>query len=207
VDTLGSIENALDEAQSMGTEHFIFGDINNHGAVSPKPTQEEQNMPTEKKSPVTLDKLEAEAPDLLQDIRQKAADGVDLEPARKEGAAAERENVLALAKVHFGETETGKFEALVNSGMTVDMYQAAKDAIGQPEPKAKTSDKMDQMLEGIQNAGAENPGAGSIVSGPASFDEAWQAIKSEKGCSTEDAMKQAVRKHPDLHSAMIGGNA
>ena len=207
VDEIGNFETALATARKAGFESWFYGKTLT-GALSP--TREEGDiMPNEK---VTLEKLEAEAPGLLKDIRQAAMDGVDPEPARKEGATAEREKIIALAKVHFGEAETGKFEALVNSGATVEMYQAMKEAMPQPaEPKgAGKTEKMDTMLAAIQGAGAENPGAGSHVSGPGNFTEAWKAIKDEKGCTTEAAMKEAVKKYPDLHKAFISqpaGNA
>ena len=42
------------------------------------------------------------------------------------------------------------------------------------------------------------------MSTPRSFDEAWKGIKTmNPGCSTEDAMKQAVRDYPGLHATML----
>ena len=38
---------------------------------------------------------------------------------------------------------------------------------------------------------------------PRTFTEAWQKIKSEEQCSTEAAMKKAVRLWPDLHESYL----
>lgn len=43
------------------------------------------------------------------------------------------------------------------------------------------------------------------IPGPRNFTEAWQQIKEHAQCSTEDALKQAVRKFPDLHKIFIYG--
>jgi hypothetical protein len=46
------------------------------------------------------------------------------------------------------------------------------------------------------------------MSTPRSFDEAWKGIKTmNPGCSTEDAMKQAVRDFPSLHAVMLEKSA
>ncbi len=45
----------------------------------------------------------------------------------------------------------------------------------------------------------------AAVSGPKTFTEAWQSIKDREGCTTESAMKQAVRDYPALHKLFIFG--
>jgi capsid assembly protease len=204
VDQIGNFDTALDVSQAMGFENYFYGKTST-GAKTPI-IKEGNDMPNDNKG-VTLEKLESDAPVLLGEIRQAAINGVDLEPSMKEGAEKERKKILALAEVHFAGDD-GKFAKLVESGASVEMYQAMKDAM--PEPaKAEKSEKMDEMLEEIQNSGSENPGAGAGATGPKNFTEAWHAVKEEKGCSTEDAMKQAVRDYPELHKTFIGesGNA
>jgi len=208
VDEIGNFETALETARSMGVEQFIFG--YKPGAKSPT-KQEGDTMPKEKTgSSITLDRLEAEAPDLVAEIRSDAIASVDPEPARAEGATAERDNILALATVHFGEDPAKSFAAIVTSGASVEMYSAMKSAMPEAKkPEGEKPDKMGEMLDVIKKSGADNPGAGAGASGPRNFSEAWTAIKAETKCSTEVAMKQAVRKYPDLHKSFIGqaGNA
>ena len=46
------------------------------------------------------------------------------------------------------------------------------------------------------------------MSTPRSFDEAWKSIKvMNPGCSTEDAMREAVKDYPGLHAVMLEKSA
>jgi hypothetical protein len=38
---------------------------------------------------------------------------------------------------------------------------------------------------------------------PASFDDTWRAIRAEKKCSIQAAMKEAAQKHPQMHEAYL----
>jgi len=196
-DRVGSWETALEIAQDMGLKTYLFGKI---------PDKEEYIM-SETNRPITLDRLEAEAPELVGKIRDAAAAAVDMEPARAEGAASERDRILGLAEVQFGEEQAARLKGLVDSAITVDQFKAVRaldptPAVEKIEPK---TEKMDEMLTAIQAAGAANPGADSAPGGPVSFTAAWQGIKTEKGCSAEQAMKEAVRTYPDLHAAFLNG--
>lgn len=195
IDRIGTFETALEIAQDMGFNHYLFGRT---------PNKEDYIMPDNTSiKPVTLERLEAEAPDLVKSIRADAAAGVDLDPAREQGRAAERDHILALAKAYFGDESAQKFEALVISGATVEMYEAMKAAMPKEQTAPPSPDKMGEMLDAIQQAGAENPGADGKVGGPTDFNSAWKGIKAEKNCSTAQAMKLAVRTYPDLHKTYL----
>lgn len=69
-------------------------------------------------------------------------------------------------------------------------------------------DLHDKSLKSQREPQGTTPTATAPTGGkPRTFTEAWQSIKAEGNCSTEYAMKQAVRKHPDLHKAMLAGKA
>jgi len=199
IDRIGSFETALEIAQDMGRTHYIFGII---------PSKEDYIMPNETVTkPITLERLEAEIPDLMKQIRADAAAGVDPEPFRKEGAAAEQARIMGLTEAQFGEEVAAQLKGLVGSNVTVDQLKAIRALNPKPEtPEPRQpADKMGDMLQAIKEAGAENPGADSTPGGPATFSDAWKAIKAETNCSTEQAMKQAVRNYPDLHTAFLRG--
>jgi capsid assembly protease len=197
IDRIGSFETAIEIAQDMGRNHYIFGTI---------PSKEDYIMPSENVTkPITLERLEAEVPDMVKQIRADAAKGVDLEPARQEGAGAERERILGLAEAEFGDVMAGKLKGLVDSNVTVDQLKAIRALDPKPETQApqKPTAKMDEMLAAIQDAGPDNPGPNPLSQGPGDFVAAWQAIKAEKGCTVADAMKQAVKAYPELHKTYL----
>jgi len=166
-----------------------------------------------KKMEINLKFLQENHADIVEKIQKEAKASVDLASAMSEGAQTERDKILALAKVHFGDEKAEQFEAVVNTGATVEMYQAMKAAMpAAVDPEPGKPDKMGEMLTAIQSAGADNPGMdGGSGSVPGNFTEAWTSIKNETGCTTEAAMKAAVRDYPDLHKLMISridaGNA
>ena len=45
------------------------------------------------------------------------------------------------------------------------------------------------------------------ISTPRSFAEAWKGIKLVNNCSTEDAMREAVKDYPGLHAVMLEKSA
>lgn len=200
VDEIGNFETALETARSMAGKQRIFGV--NRGASAPK--KKEGKMPDKKKTevraPITIEALEAEAPDLLEQIRAEGVASVDVESERTAGGLEERERILGLAGVRFGEEVAGKFQAIVESGVTVEQFTAVTNVDALAD---KSADKMSEMLDELKKAGAENPGAGAAASGPGNFTEAWQAIKEERGCSTEEAMKRAVKGYPKLHESFL----
>ena len=68
-----------------------------------------------------LNQLRAEYPDLVKQIEQNA---VNPETVKKQAAAVERKRLIGLAKIQFGDDAGGKFEAVINSGVTVEQFKA-----------------------------------------------------------------------------------
>lgn len=214
VDRIGSFEAAMDAVRDMAKNQRIFG--SRWGAIVPQAKRKENLIMPKTTKPeaatLTVDVLSAEYPDLVKEIRNEGAASVDVDALRQAGADSERERILGLAGIQFGEDEAGRFRAIVESGVTVEQFEAVRAVTPQSAEVPERPDKMDEMLEAIQDAGSENPGPNSQVKGPADFTEAWKAIKQELGCSTEKAMKKAVKAYPDLHSTFLkqpapGGNA
>jgi len=93
------------------------------------------------------------------------------------------------------------FAELVASGVTSGQYAVLKKM--QPKQESK-EDLKTQILEELKSDSIGDLGAGGDTS-PKTFMEAWQAIKDETKCSTEQAMSKAVQDYPDLYDAMKGG--
>ncbi len=118
----------------------------------------------------TYEQLKAAAPEILKaaedTAREDGVKSVDLGPATKEAAEAERARILGMAEVHFGEDAGAKFKALVESGISVEQYKATVAAIGKPEPdKGAEEEARKAALEALKAAGAPNPGAGDPPAG------------------------------------------
>jgi len=208
VDRIGNFEEAMETVRKMAKNQRIFG--NRWGAIVPQTRTKEDNvMPktTNQDGPVTVAELEAAHPDLVMDIRNEAIAGVDIETPRQAGADTERERIMGLAGIQFGEDETGKFRAIVESGVSVEQFEAVRAVTPQSADTPENPDKMGEMLDAIQETGPDNPGPNGQGTGPADFTEAWKAIKQEENCSTEAAMKKAVKAHPGLHDAFLHGQS
>ncbi|MBN1105805.1 MAG: signal peptide peptidase SppA [Deltaproteobacteria bacterium] len=196
VDDTGAFEDAVEIALSMAEDRKRK---NKRGMA---PGRREDNMLGKNKGtetiPLTLETLRADHPDLVEALQAEGAATVNL----TEALSLERERILGLAGIQFGTDACDKFRAIVESGITMEQFKAVR-GLEAKAPENKVTQKMEEMLEAIQSAGPENPGAGGASTGPRDFTEAWQAIKEEKKCSTEEAMKKAVKLYPDLHKAYL----
>ena len=202
-DEIGSFETALETALAMADR----GEIISQQPGAQAPAKKEGIMLNSKKkteiAPVTLETLQSEHADLVEQIRAEGADGVNTEEIAETAAAAERERVLGLAGVQLGEETAGRLRAVVESGVTVEQFTAV--SASQPEAAEEAGQgKMGKMLEAIQDAGPDNPGQGGRVAGPANFEDAWKAIEKDEQCGRQEALKRAVARFPELHKAYLG---
>jgi len=202
VHEMGNFETAMETALDMADQGAKY--ITTTGAAAPKKREDNTMFKPKMKegdTPLTLEILQADYPDLVGQIEKQGAEGVDVETPVNEAATAERDRILGLANIQFGADAGEKFKAVVDSGVTVKQFQAVSDA--GPEGEAPDDGKIGEMLEAIHDAGSENPGQGVTVGGPADFVEAWKAIQKETGCTVQDAIKKAVDAYPDLHKAYL----
>lgn len=210
-DEVGGLDTAIEAAQELveaaGPKPFNV----NWGASASAKEKEYAMSKQETAAPAieTVEQLAAAFPGLAEQLRQQGRESVDLEGARSAAVSDESARILGLAAVMFGEEQGDKFKALVASGITVDQYQAVRgagDTSGEepesPEAAAVANAKQD-MLAAINAAGPENPGAGAGSDAPASFEEAWKAVKAEENCSVQEAMKRVAARHPELHTQYL----
>ena len=204
-DSLGSIEDAVDTVLEMadqqnGKHYFQYGGNSKMGPVEIK----------------TLEQLQAAFPELCSKLSEQArAEGVksvDLKAPVTEATQAATDRILGLAGIHFGKETADKFAGIVNEGLTVSQYQKITEAMGYQPPvlqQKKTDADADaefkqQMLKGLENAGAGDVGAGGgNAQGPQTWEEALSVIQAEQKCSRGQAIKRAVQLYPELHQKYL----
>ncbi|MDY6903697.1 MAG: signal peptide peptidase SppA [Thermodesulfobacteriota bacterium] len=193
VDRLGTLDDAIDLAGSGDAAAFYK-------------SQEEKETAMSQNEIKTVEQLSATYPDLCRQVAETAAAGVDMETPRTEAVLTETDRILALAKVHFGDEATEKFEGIVRGGISADQYKAMADALAAPETAGEDPDGdfKQKVLDGINNAGATDVGAGNAGGKDTDdFMAMVKSIKDEEQCTLSVAMSRAAKKHPDLHKAYI----
>ena len=119
---------------------------------------------------------------------------------QKESADAERNRVLGIIAVELGDECAAKYRALVESGVTVEQYQAIKAM--QPAA-AQKDDKKDEILSALHRASPENPGPTSGKEGAKDYMIRVEEHAAAHKCSKTEAM-QAVRKaNPKEYQAWL----
>jgi signal peptide peptidase SppA len=202
-DRIGNLQTAVDLALSLAGDERKTKPYNAGGRASGK------EFAMDPKDIKTSVQLAAAYPELVAQIRDEAAKGVDLAKPRTEGASAEKERILGLAAIQFGEEPGGKFKALVDSGISVEAFKAVKAL---EPPPAKTDEsaedkKKAEMLAAIKASGAANPGAGKgdTASGKdflALVDE-YEAVHK---VPRHTALQKVMGLHPEKHREYIQGS-
>jgi capsid assembly protease len=203
-DDTGTFNDALAAAVELVPEasgpSFYFSQTS--GAFAPGKEFSMKNGQQDKITPKTADELAVLFPDLCAEIRKQGENGVDTAAIGEQAATGERDRILAIAKIHFGEESAGKFEAVINTGVTAEQYQAIRpEPVKSEEEKALEAAKA-ETLKAIQDAGADNPGAGS-----GGDDKDFMALVEEtaerKKISKTQAMQLVARDNPQLHQAYL----
>jgi hypothetical protein len=162
----------------------------------------------------SIEDLKAKYPELVQEIEDKARDGVNNEQTLKsvagEARTQERDRILGLADVQFGEEGGQKFRAVVDSGVTVEQFKAVSEVTGKAPVEEPESDEANtvndakkEMLDAIEGAGAENPGSGNSSGQQANFMKLVDDYQKEHKCSKYEAMQAVNRENPDLRKSYL----
>ena len=203
-DTTGTFSDALEAAVELIPEasgpSFYFSP--GSGAVAPGKEFSMKNGQQDKITPKTADELAALFPNLCAEIRKQGENDVDTAAIGERAVTGERDRILAIAKIHFGEEAAGKFEAVINTGVTAEQYHAIRpEPVKSEEEKAIEAAKAD-TLKAIQEAGADNPGAGG-----GGEDKDFMSVVEEtaerKKISKSKAMQLVAKQNPELHQAFL----
>lgn len=196
VDQVGNIETAMETALEMTRR---AGGRQFQTAIGGK-TMDKNQVKIE-----SVEQLAAAYPGLVTEIRETSVRTVDQAALRAEGAKSEQDRILAMAKVQFGEEMAAKFAKVIQTGVTVEQFQAiqaaaatgaggagsggAGGAAGEDEAKRK------ELLAALQASGAANPGAGGQTSLQTDkpfltlVDEYVMTHKTDKGVAIQACMK------------------
>lgn len=158
-----------------------------------------------KERTMNLSELKAENPDLVAQILAEGVKSVDTAKLTSDAVGVEKERILGLAKIQFGDDASKKFEAVVTSDITVAQFQAVRDMNPAPEPKKP--DVNAEMLAALHKAGAENPGANQGASqGTATGKDFMAQVNEYKllmKCDTTVAMQAVMKSDPASHEAYL----
>ncbi|HSV27260.1 MAG TPA: signal peptide peptidase SppA [Sedimentisphaerales bacterium] len=204
IDKIGDIGAAIDAALALtadkGNRKTNYAGGNPPGK---EPIMEGKNQVA---SITTIEQLAAAYPALVASIREDGAKSVDIAAFKTEAARLEKERVVGLAAVSFGEEAGQKFRAIVESGLNVEQFRAVRQAM----PEARVADdaeakKREEMLAAIKASGADNPGSGSqpVPHGSKDFMAVVEEYIAMHKCSRTDAMKKVIADHPALHKEYL----
>ncbi len=198
-DTVGSFDAAIEQALKLAG--------NGSGKITTFITKEatmknKDKATAENNTPKTVEELEAMYPDLTSRLRQQAIDD-----AQADTADAEKERIIGLANVHFGEEAGSRFAAIINTGVTVEQYKAIRgDAPpeGEAAESKKVAEEKAKMLEALHNAAPENPGAGaSQPGGSKDFMAMVEEYQAMHKCTKAEAMAAVMKADPKAHEEYI----
>ena len=203
-DDTGTFNDALDAAVELIPEasgpSFYFS--RSSGAIAPEKGFSMKNGQQDKVIPKTADQLAELFPDLCAEIRKQGEDGVDTAAITDQATTGERDRILAIAKIHFGEEPAGKFEAVINTGVTAEQYQAIRPKPVKSEEEKAIEAAKAETLKAIQEAGADNPGAGGGVENK-DFMAVVEETAERKKISKTEAMQIVTVQNPELHQAFL----
>ena len=158
------------------------------------------------------EQLKAAAPEILKaaedTARQDGIKSVDVAKAKTESAAEQRVLISGLAEVHFGAEAGAKFKALIESGISVEQYQATVAAIGKPADVPTSEEKAQAAaLEALKQSGAQNPGAGDATAASGKdYMTLVEEHRAQHKCSKTEAMMAVNRSHPQARQDYITKN-
>ena len=204
-DESGTFSNALSVAVEMIPDAGgqLYYQPRFTGAVAPGKEFVVKTDQLQTIAPKTANELVALFPELCANIRQQGADGVDAGGAVVEAATTERDRIIGLAGVHFGEEIAGKFEAIIKTGVTVEQYKAIRpEAVISEEQKSLDAAKA-ATLAAIQQTGADNPGAGGGDDGSKGFLTLVEETMDHKSCTRREAMKIVMRANAKAHETYL----
>lgn len=202
-DDTGGMEAAIEAAVSLvkgNTPSIAY-------SVTKTNIKEEDIMKIE-----TVQELKKAYPDLSAKLIEEGAAGVNQDDIRSGAAAAEKDRILGLAIVQFGEETGDKFKAIVESGVSVDQFKAIQATLPKPAaPAAETGQEAtavaqakNEMLEAMHQAAPENPGANNgTQQTEKNFMTLVKEYQSVHKCGRVAAMQEVMKEHPEAHTAYL----
>ena len=203
-DLTGTLRTAVDRALSLTGRESDQNIVNLQGGNFPGKELVMSDKQEQATSIVTVGQLAAAYPALAEALRKEGAGSIDQAKIRTEASNSEKERILGLVGIQFGEEAEKKLRAIADQGITPEAFKAVRDAMGESENASGVKDK-EKILAALKGSGAENPGAGNHAGtqGDKDFmvlvDEYAQARKVSKTV----AMQAVMRMYPEAHKNYI----
>lgn len=151
---------------------------------------------------LTIEQLVEAFPNLVLEVQENAKKAAD--EAGKIALKSERDRVVELTKVQFGDEQGEAFGKLVHSDITPELFRATKDLAGVPETDTDKDQKA-EILEGLRGAGAENVGAGGDADQGSEKDymTVCREYQMQHKCTLLEAQRAVSKLNPDLRKQYI----
>lgn len=147
----------------------------------------------------SVEQLTAEYPDLVEQIKKSAAAG-----ATTEAVNGERLRICGLVSIQFGSEPGDKFKKIVETGTTVEQFQAIRDLNPPQQKEDEEAKARAKALEALKQSGADNPGSGA---GAGKTDKDFMTMVSEYQAThkvTKGTAIEAVQAlYPQAHEAWL----
>ena len=112
----------------------------------------------------------------------------------------EKNRIVGLVNIQFGEDAGETFKSVVETGVTIDQFAA----IQKTQPKQKSTGSQAEMLEAIHKAGAGDVGHGDQQTGTGKdfLVQVDEHVALHK-CSKTIAMQEVIKKDSGAHEAYL----
>jgi hypothetical protein len=150
----------------------------------------------------TVDVLTAAFPELVMEAQDKAVEAVR-EKTRQEAITEERDRIIELVDIQFGEEQAAGLRKVIEEGVTSSQLKAIKALTPEPPEDDPEDLKQAEMLKAIQDAGSDNPGADGDQGDEKDFMVRVEEYKLANKCRLIDAIGAVSRQDPKAHEAYI----
>jgi len=198
VDSIGNYEAARERAASMAND----GNTRKQGAIKMSEIK-------------TIEALTEKYPSLVAQIVEQAEQNGESKAMEtvEQARDGERDRVLDLISAQFGDEAGEKMKTIVESGVTVEQFQAIKGLAGDGGnvQGEKESDEeraaREAALKAIEDSGADNPGADAGATGQNGKDYLTLVAeyKEQHKCGAIEAQTAISKAYPDKKREFLEG--
>ena len=118
---------------------------------------------------------------------------------RESLSTTEMSRILALAKAQFGEEAGKKFGALIETGVSPEVFKFLSENSGQQPPsQTEEAQAMEKMLNGLKGANEQS----KDYTGK-DFLTLVREVQHQRRISRLDALMAVVKEFPEAHKAFV----
>lgn len=205
-DATGTLQTAIDAALSLtGETRRAYKAVSQPRGEAPGKELVMSDKQEQVTSITTVEQLAAAYPALADALRKEGAKTIDQEQIKAEASTSERERILGLVAIQFGEEAGKKLRTVADQGITPDAFKAVMEAMGTPmQPSGEIKGKA-EILAALKGSGAENPGAGNppVTESGKDFMALVDEYAQARNVSKTVAMQAVMKARPEAHREYI----